>query len=268
MLGSHNSKKLTHHFSCSSFHCPLAKNLRTFRKRGVFFCLLGLCNPLSTEQAVLTTFALATDRASSSDQAIVWIWSIHGVLSAFSFADKPTSLAWTPPSLPTFDWGAHGLSVSCSTWTSAWSTGSVVVSGYEDAAHPPSRVFPTLHIPTGVLAQAQGKRILRGSCHQAVPLWLPHPHSRWGLLLPPLKWHQSSLAGVKYWGSKRHSILAPLTNNEIHSLPLALLHWWMWEPSSSQTLRKCLKDSSSHSAFSVTLPFPLPAPLLAQTLAP
>lgn len=95
MLGSHNSKKLTHHFSCSSFHCPLAKKLRAFRKRGVFVCLLGLCNPLSTEQAVLTTFALATDRASSSDRAIVWIWSIHGVLSGFSFTDKTTSLAWT-----------------------------------------------------------------------------------------------------------------------------------------------------------------------------
>lgn len=193
------------------------------------------------------------------------VFSLHSV----SQTRQPASPG--PFILATFDWGAHGLSVSCSTWTSAWSTGSAVVPGYEDAAHPPSRVFPTLRIHTDVLTQAQGKRSLLGSCHQAVPPWPPHPHGRAGqrgLLLPPLKWHQPSLAGVKYWGTERHSILAPLTNNETHSLPLALLHLWMWEPSSSQTLRKCLKDSSSHSAFSATLPSPLTAPLLAQTLAP
>lgn len=49
---------------------------------------------------------------------------------------------------------------------------------------------------------------------QAVPqqLWHSHSHAgHRGLLLTPLRWHQPSLAGVKYCGTERHDILAPLT---------------------------------------------------------
>lgn len=37
VFDSYNGKKLTHHFSCSSFHYPLAKKLRAFRKDEFYF---------------------------------------------------------------------------------------------------------------------------------------------------------------------------------------------------------------------------------------